>query len=357
MAERDAVVSRFLEAQDRLVIQASDLSLETIAEMVEKGSIDIGPVFQRRERWKREKQSALIESFLLNVPVPPIYLSEDDFGTYSVIDGKQRIMSIHGFMRGELELRGLKEFHSIEGMRFRELPPQMQNALRVRPYLRAVTLLKQSDPELKYEVFTRLNTGGEPLNAQEIRNVAFRGPLNNLIYELADTQFLQQQLKIRGRGSSAFRVMADAEYVLRFFTLHDRWESFSGDLRRSLDDYMKENRTASGQMLEALRGLFRRTLEDCENVWGEAAFKRPVESGWRDQMLAGMYDAQMLSISFLTKAQVEKLVSEARPVIEATRDLFLEDKEFEEAVRRATNTPSRIRYRVRRMIGLLDEFL
>jgi len=151
--------------------------------------------------------------------------------------------------------------------------------------------------------------------------------------------------------------MADAEYVLRFFTLHDRWESFSGDLRRSLDVYMKENRTASGQTLATLRRLFNRTLNGCENVWGEAAFKRPVENGWRDQMLAGMYDAQMLSISFLSRTQVGTLVSRATQILEATQNLFLEDTEFEEAVRRATNTPSRIRYRVRRMIELLNGFL
>jgi len=353
MTERDGVVRRFLEAQDRLVIQASDLSLETIAEMVEKSSIDIGPVFQRRERWTREKQSALIESFLLNVPVPPIYLSEDDYGTYSVIDGKQRIMSIHAFMRKAQELKGLKEFRSIEGLRFADLPQQMQNALLVRPYLRAVTLLKQSHPELKYEVFTRLNTGGEPLNAQEIRNVAFRGPLNELVYRLGEVPFLRQQLKIRGRSSSAYRVMADAEYVLRFFALHQRWDSFSGDLRRSLDDYMRENRELSGSHLDSLRRLFVRALTGCKSVWGDAAFKRPVDNGWRDQMLAGMYDAQMLSISFLGDGEIEALVAEASRVLEATRRLFLEDKGFEEAVRRATNTPSRIRFRVRRMTEVL----
>jgi len=358
MTESDRVVRRFLEAQDRLVIQASDLSLETISNMVEDGSIDIGPKFQRRERWKREKQSALIESFLLNVPVPPIYLSEDDFGTYSVIDGKQRIMSIHTFMKGDLSLRGLREFTSIDGLALADLPAQMQNALRVRPYLRAVTLLKQSDPELKYEVFTRLNTGGEPLNPQEIRNVAFRGPLNTLIYQLAEADFLRHQLKIRGPGSSAFRVMADAEYVLRFFTLQDRWESFSGDLRRSMDDFMKENRDSTGESLASYRMLFESSLDACQRVWGESAFKRPVESGgWRDQMLAGMYDAQMLSVSSLSPEEVELLVRNSDRALEAIQDLFREDAEFEEAVRRATNTPSRIRYRVRRMQDLLRALL
>src|ERR1700727_2983279 len=93
-----AIVRRFEQAQDRLVLQASDLSLETVAGMVESGAIDIQPQYQRRARWSTEKRSALIESFLLNIPVPPVYLAEDDYGTYSVIDGKQRITAIRDFM-------------------------------------------------------------------------------------------------------------------------------------------------------------------------------------------------------------------------------------------------------------------
>ncbi len=79
------VVDRFVEAQDSLVLQASDLSLETIASMVESGAIDVAPGYQRRARWDAQKQGSLIESFLLNVPVPPVYLAEEDYGTYSAL--------------------------------------------------------------------------------------------------------------------------------------------------------------------------------------------------------------------------------------------------------------------------------
>ena len=147
----DRILDRFLRAQDRLVFQASDLSLGTIAEMVKREAIDVNPSYQRRERWPLQKQSALIESFLLNVPVPPIYLAEDDFGRYSVVDGKQRIMSVFAFIDDQLSLTGLETFTEIEGLKFSQLPQDMQNALEVRPYLRVITLLKQSDPSLKFE--------------------------------------------------------------------------------------------------------------------------------------------------------------------------------------------------------------
>ena len=184
--------------------------------MVESGAIDLKPGFQRRERWNPNKQSALIESFLMNVPVPPIYLAEEDDGTYTAIDGKQRLRAIADYFYGRFSLKNLESMTAAEGLRMRDLPTEIVNALTLRPYLRVVTLLRQTDEMLKYEVFLRLNRGGEALNAQEIRNVAFRGPLNDRIYQLSENQFLRRQLKIDSEKSSAYRAMVDAEYVLRY---------------------------------------------------------------------------------------------------------------------------------------------
>lgn len=223
-----AILSRFLAAQNRLVVQASDLSLGSLAQMVDQRIIDIEPDYQRRNRWPEDKQSALIESFLLNVPVPPIYLAEDELGRYSVVDGKQRLTAIADFVGNRLKLKTLETLTEIEGLRFSELPDDLQNALSIRPYLRVITILKQSDPLLKYEVFIRLNRGGESMQPQELRNVAFRGPLNDLIFHLSDNQFLRQQLKIRDEDSTAYKLMADAEMVLRFLALREQWSDFRG---------------------------------------------------------------------------------------------------------------------------------
>jgi hypothetical protein len=349
---RSEIVQRFETAQDHLVLQAADLSLETLASMVESDSIDTRPVYQRRERWRPAKQSALIESFLLNVPVPPIYLAEDDFGIYSVIDGKQRLTSVRAFMRDELVLTNLEKLTELEGYRFHDLPPALANALQVRPYLRVVTLLRQSDPDLKYEVFTRLNTGGEPLNAQEVRNVVFRGPLNDLIYNLSEHPFLRQQLKITNERSPSYRNMVDAEFVLRFLTLLDNWQSFSGELARSMDDFMFERQNANQAQLRELREDFESALSACEALWGDHAFQRPVDSGWRAQALAGMYDTQMVGVAQLRDIDLQRLAARKDRVVDGTRDLF-RDAQFEDAVRVGTNTPSRVQYRVQKMTDLL----
>ena len=157
--EMSAILSRFNSAQEQLVLQTADLPLGTLADMVESRTIDLEPNFQRRERWHQDRQSALIKSFILNVPVPPVYLSEDEYGRYTAIDGKQRLRTICDFLYGRFKLRHLEGFKEIEGRSYAELPEPIKNALRIRPFLRVVTLLKQSNAELKYEVFTRIQSG------------------------------------------------------------------------------------------------------------------------------------------------------------------------------------------------------
>lgn len=347
------IVEKFERTQDSLVLQSSDLSLETIARMVKGGSIDIAPHYQRRERWKIDAKSALIESFLINIPVPPVYLAEDDFGTYSVIDGKQRITTIAQYLQDEFALKNLQRFTELEGCKFSGLPKPLKNALSIRPYIRVVTLLKQSSPELKYEVFTRLNTGGSPLLPQEIRNALYRGDFNDLLFELSNNQFLRQQLKIKNETESAHTEMTDVEMALRFFTMKDSWEDFSGDYRRSMDEYMNKHQYAKTTQLDMLKKSFNSTIARCSDLWGNIAFKRYDKGVFRDQFLAAMFDAQMIAISSLTSTQFNKLKLNKSKVTKKTQELFKNTK-FVEAVRVSTNTPSRVHYRVNCMIDLLQ---
>ncbi len=352
MATENDIVKRFKNAQDALVIQASDLSLASIAAMVESAAIDVQPIFQRRERWDVRKQSALIESFLLNIPVPPVYLAEEEFGKYTVIDGQQRITAISSYIGNRFPLTGLNRFDELTGLRFSQLPPELRNSLTVRPYMRAITILRQSEPTTKYEVFHRLNSGGQPLNAQEIRNVLFRGPLNDLVVGLSGEEALRRQLKIRDNRSSAYRAMVDVEYVLRFLTLHESWRGFSGSLRDSMDNFMARHVRASPDELDSFRGDFIRSLNGCLTIWGANAFKRPEGLGWRDQALAGMYDAQMIAVAEMSNDELSGALQRNKEIVTGTRELFKDD-EFESAVRTATNTPSKIYYRVNAMIELI----
>jgi hypothetical protein len=291
------------------------------------------------------------------VPVPPIYLAEEDYGIYSIIDGKQRITAVTDYLNNAFALRGLEEFPELIGARFRDLPRTLQNALRVRPYLRVITLLKQSYPRLKYEVFIRLNRGGIRLNNQEIRNVAFRGPLNDATYVAGENKLLRSALKIEGDKSAAYQQMQDAEFVLRFLTLRDTWSGFSGSLSRSMDDFMLNNRDIHGEQLENLIRPFSEAIERATLLWGDVAFQRWDGQRWdgqrwRQQGLAGMFDAEMIAGSLLSDRQIKLAAAKRDDVVEGTKLLFV-DSDFEEAVRLGTNTPSRIKLRIEKVRDML----
>lgn len=341
------------EYQSELVLQSSDLSLNAIAQMVDANAIDISPTFQRRDRWKPGAQSRLIESFLLNMPVPPVYLSEDQNGTYAVLDGKQRITAIHLFMSNRLTLTGLDILHDLNGRSIRDFPSSITNPLAIRPYVRAVTLLRQSEHRARYEVFLRLNIAGVPLLPMEVRKVAFRGGYCDMIFEEAESPFLKSQLKIRSDQSSAYRKMIDAEYVLRFLALRQTWDKFSGDLRETMDRHMQEHVASPPGLVNSHRAAFRRAISYCERIWGEQAFQRPDGPGWRNQALAGVYDAEMIAVDSLSDKELERICRQRARAVELTRVLFKSNEQFLEFSTVATNTPARIVYRIEQMQDLL----
>ncbi|GAA1951065.1 hypothetical protein GCM10009754_19830 [Amycolatopsis minnesotensis] len=259
---------------------------------------------------------------------------------------------MHDYMRDKFQLSGVTRFPEVERLRFSQLPETLKNALMVRPYIRAITILRQSNKGTKFEVFHRLNSGGQPLNAQEVRNVIFRGPLNDLLLELSSEEFLRKQLKIRDSRTSAYRDMQDVEFVLRFLTLRETWENFSGDFKRSMDNFMSRHQYATNEELDQYRASFQLSLAMCASIWGDNAFKRPEKKGWRDQTLAGMYDAQMVAATLLKPEEIQVAVQRRSDIIEMSRRLF-EDPDFESAVRVATNTPAKLVLRVSDMLRVL----
>lgn len=353
----DNIVEKFLQAQNRLVFQSSDLSLEAIANMVEGEAIDIKPKYQRRERWNKDKQSALIESFLLNIPVPPIYLAEDEYGKYSVIDGKQRVTSIYNFILKKERLVNLEKFKEIEGLGFDELPSPLNNALKIRPYIRVITLLKQSDSLLKYEVFNRLNTGGDRLLSQEIRNAAFEGELNDLLVVLSENEFFRIQFNIetdsKREKSKIYKEMLDVEYVLRFFTLRDTWNNFNGNMKVAMDNYMEKNYRDKDLNIGELNSIFNKTIELCSKIWGERAFKRP---DGRNEIIQGIYDVQTVALSFFLD-QEDKILQKRQQIFNRFEELYYEDQDFQISMRQFTSNIKQVNYRISTMIQLFQEIL
>lgn len=338
-----------IASEDDLVVQSSELALMNVAALHNAGSLDLSPRFQRRDRWDRERQSQLIESFLLNVPVPPVYLAEEARGVFAVIDGKQRLTTISQFLNDEFRLTNLELRKDLEGLNFSDLNPVIKGVLNMRP-IRAVTILRQTPDWVKHEVFVRLNRGGQPLNAQEIRNVSYAGPFNDRVIELAQNDFLYRQLKITGSASPAYSDMSDVEYVVRFFALSEYWEAFGGSMREAMDSFMLHNHEAGPTRIALFSNRFRRAISWCEQLWGAHAFQRFDGNQWRDQMIGGVYDAEMIAVDRASDELLESINTSS--LIRRTERLFL-DPQFDSSVRVGTNTSAKVRFRVERVVDLL----
>jgi hypothetical protein len=188
---------------------------------------------------------------------------------------------------------------------------------------------------------------------QELRKVAYRGSLSDLIFQLAENQFLRQQLKITSDSSPSYIRMEDAEYVLRFFTLCESWRTFSGSLRIEMDSYMRDNRELSTGAIRSLKNKFITTISACEKIWSQHAFQRHTGAGWRKQFLAGMYDAEMLAVASMSATKIAKAITHRQAILRRTAELF-KSLEFDKAARQGTNTPSFLKLRVSRVADLID---
>lgn len=343
---------KWISEHKKVLFTPIDYTLNALAEQVISGELDLQPQYQRRLRWNDSRKSQLIESFLMNVPVPPVFLSEEEGGVYAVIDGKQRITAITDFLTGELELGGLTFYPDLNGKRFENLATSEQNFLKSRIPLRAIIILDRSPEDIKLETFRRVNTGGVPLNAQEIRNIAFRGALNDLIMELSELSHFHRLLGIKDKSRSAIHQhMRDAELVLRFLAFRKTWKQFAGSIKGHMDGFMEENRNLSKKELANLRGEFVRVLEVVDAAFGDRAFRRwkPETDRWRSQVVAAIYDAQMLAAQDFKVEQVE---GKQDLLMGGLQALFQED-DFRESTEAATNAKKAFEYRIRAVRGLM----
>jgi len=344
---------KYDKAQRELVLQALDYNVQTLTQFVIDKRIELEPQHQRRLRWSQERKSRLIESFLINVPIPPIYLAESGYGKYSVIDGKQRLFAISDYFTEGFPLIGLEVFKELNGTKFSELPSELQSILTVRPSLRCIILLKQSNPDIKFEVFERLNTGGVSLNPQEIRNNAYRGKLNNLIYELSSYPLFRKLLRITDPESSyLYQQMRDCELVLRFFAINN--DPDSPPSRALLNDFMKNNQDPKDAYLTKLRSLFEETLAAVEAAFNDYSFIRwnVKTSKWSGRFVAAVYDAQMLSCVGKDPKNLKKSRSH---IIKANEKLFKEDPEFMESVVSSTLSPARYSNREDKIKAIIEK--
>jgi hypothetical protein len=330
----------FPPAERKVVTQSYDLSIQTLGEKWEDNSL-ILPDIQREYVWDNPRASKLIESLLLNIPIPVLYFAETDDAKWEIFDGHQRIRSVVRYLKNEFRLSRMTVLSELNGSRFHQLPVREQRFLLTR-MMRAVVISTDSHPSMKFEIFERLNTGAIVLNAQELRNSLYRGPFNDLLRELVVDDAYRRCI---GTGRPRRR-MADEEFLLRFFALHAGLKSYRPPLKKFLNDYMAENQNAGKANLENHRRLFRRTIDRIDTTLGSGAFKVTDRKGQATERAPNraLFDAQMLAFSWASpRTDFSKVKSKA---VKSFSRLYGDDA-FIDTISLATGDRSRTLARVR----------
>lgn len=250
-----------------------DITVRQVYDMFLDGMIDIAPEYQRHFKWDPVRQSTLIESLLLGIPVPSLFMATNPDSSWEVVDGLQRLTSIINFigdgdkfpvkMPGfkPLKLTGLEKLDTMNGVLFAELPKSMQFMLQTRP-LRVTVLNDRSDFGVRYDLFERLNTGGITLHEQEIRNCIFIGEFNDFIKELSVHPSFRAVVKMT---ENAERSGSYEELVLRFFAYFEAKEEFVHSVTGFLNEYMAR-KTKSFKNKNNLRRIFTESFDLLEKA-------------------------------------------------------------------------------------------
>lgn len=320
----------------KLVTQPYDYSVDQLTSHVEKAKIVLIEVpYQREYVWDDTKASRLIESLLLNVPIPVCYFAENEDNTWEVIDGLQRVQSIVRFLKNEFALRGLSVQTELNGKRFKELPTRDQRRIESRT-LRFVVITQESHPDIKFDVFERLNTGAVKLLPQELRNCIYRGDFNDALHDIADDPSYRAALR-RPRDPR----MRDEEMALRFLALYSDLPGYKPPLTQFLNEYMRKNRTKTPDANAV--AVFKDTMLTISKVIEDGAFNMLRDGVPTANINRALFDAVSLSIAFADRPQV---IKKARAV-ERAHMTVIQNEDFAPLVGRATADRSRMHSRVR----------
>lgn len=243
-----------LSAQRRKVdFDTYDVTVDELLRRVGKKRIEIAPIYQRQFRWDTARQSALVESILLGIPVPPLFMATnrvaDQRDRWEVVDGLQRLLTLVNFAgdtqarvvaklseESSLRISDLEKLENFNGFHFSELPEDIQAAFEDRP-LRVVVLNDKSDLQVRYDLFERLNTGGIELTPQEIRECVWRGEFIDLLGDLAQRPYFRKVVVL---AQNRWKDGTPEEFVLRFFAYTERYMKFDHLVGEFLNEFVQD---------------------------------------------------------------------------------------------------------------------
>lgn len=290
----EEISQKYIDGEYRIVTEQARYPFSSLATLFDRNKLQ--PEYQRNFIWDKIRKSKLIESIIINIPIPPIFLYEIEFAKYEIMDGLQRVSTIIDFLEDKFELEGLEIWKELNGKVYSSLPETIQDGIK-RRYLSAVILLKESskeknqEDEMKRFVFDRLNSGGVKLEPQEIRNALYSGHFNTLLSQLSQkvdvedwsvvnddfirSHPINKQLFLMWKGFPSFNIdrMYGQELVLRFFAYMAACKNnISKGTKYILDTYAREAVAYTKQDTDLLEEVFGKTIGFVLDVFGDNAF-------------------------------------------------------------------------------------
>jgi hypothetical protein len=355
-ADNDKLILDIPKDKRHLNTSSYDYSVAFLVSMMQEGKIILAVPFQRQYVWKDDKASQLIESIIMNVPIPPIYFAEEEDGKWLVVDGLQRLNSLKRYFENEFALKKLDIVKDLEKNKYKDLPPKAKSLLE-NGQLRANVIRKDSHPDIKYDIFMRLNKGAVTLNYQELRNCLYRGDLNNIAKEIVENnEAFLQILKLKEPHNR----FLDVEFIVRFFALYENLklneegnyevEGYKGRMVTYLNEYMSNNKVMPAEKRDEFLNLFNDTIEKVVAVFG-------IDNAFRDltatKSKANKALADCILLSF-TYHSLDVLTGNRDLIVNTLRELLVNDNNFKTSISQRTSDTDVLNNRIDRWIKHLN---
>lgn len=316
-----------LRPQKINIAQLTFSVFETVRK-VERGDIQLQAEFQRNFKWLPDKKCKLIESIILDIPIQAIYLSEDNEYKYEIIDGQQRIRTITEFVNNKFKLQNTVLFK--ENKLFKELEPSIQR--KIEDFQLVVFVVKSdNNPDIKFEIFERINTGAVKLNSQELRNCIYRNKGIPFIKELVKEKDYKKLIKDKKVNVNS---MQDQELVLRFMSFFYKGDkSYTGNLKKFINDTL-DNYDEYRERESEFRQIFLKTIKDVYTVFGKDAFliKNKNKKG---KINVALFEILMISFSKYNSTDIE---SNKECIKQKLDGLLISNESFKESIAGAATT-------------------
>lgn len=301
--------------------------------------------FQRNQVWKDDRSSQLIESIIMNVPIPPLYFAEEEDGKWLVVDGLQRLTAIKTYFENEYKLKDLEIISELDDLKYKDLPTKPKDLLK-DGLLRINVIKKDSHPDIKYDIFMRLNKGSVSLNTQELRNCLYRGSLNDMLKNIVNNE----EILTAFRQKKPHNRFLDIEFIVRFLALDENLivdddgnASITnyGSLKSFLNDYMEKNKELKANSLKEIEEKIITTYQKVNSILADNYGLKLPNS--KSTLINKAY-ADCIFLSF-SRIPADKLIAKKSEIL-TERDRIVSLPEFQESVLRRTTDHENIKTRL-----------